>query len=233
MRIVILVRSPRARPEGDEILAPLDRCEEAALSLSRGLAGPDDALTALTIGPAADESALRAAIDAGVRRALRVWDGALAGSGTYRVASLLAAGARHVGFDLLLCGQLSTDWGSGLVGPSVAHLLDIPHLSQVRAARLEDRTIVATQRCGRGHLEVRLPLPALLAVHPLADRPDSPIDHRDVFIELLSPADLKAEVPKPDWDALDLRPVPRERLAAPSPDANHLAQRLRSLGFVG
>jgi len=109
---------------------------------------------------------LRECRAAGADRAVLVCDPVLAGSDTLVTARVLAAVLGRLGpFDLVLCGQHSTDSETGQVGPEVAALLA---LTQVTAAiRLDVDAgggFVAVRELDTGTETVSGRLPALVSV---------------------------------------------------------------------
>jgi electron transfer flavoprotein beta subunit len=166
VNVVVLLRgwrqSPGAALEKD-VLGPHERF---ALSLARRIRDvfPGARLTAIAAGDEREGEALRAALAAGADRAHRLWDPLLAELDAFGVARALAAAARHVGFDLLVAGARSPDDGLGFVGPAVADLLDIPHLSDIVTLRWNDGqdALVAERRSAGRRYTHTVGLPCLL-----------------------------------------------------------------------
>jgi electron transfer flavoprotein alpha/beta subunit len=168
MKLVVLIRSPRVGPTTDEIVQALCPGDRAALSTALALAQADDgesSVTALSAAPRSDEAALTAALVAGAHRAVRIAEPSVVGADLAATYAVLGAGLRLLGFDLVLAGNRSADFGSGATGPAIAHMLRIPHVTAVSAVQLrEDRKIVVTHRRERGLFQLQVELPALLAV---------------------------------------------------------------------
>ena len=135
MNILVLLRASHAPPPSTEALPWLGPCDEAALSTALALATPDDTLVAVTAGPAADDVCLEAALRGGAPRAVRFWDRSIDLGDLRTLCGLLAGGIVALGFDLVLTGQRSADWGSGAVGPALAHFLGVPHVTLGRRRR--------------------------------------------------------------------------------------------------
>jgi electron transfer flavoprotein beta subunit len=178
-----------------QVLNPADACAvEAAVRLKEALYSrgdprgrPDCAITALTLGPKDAEGALRAALAIGADSALRLWNAQAETWGPFTVAAALAGYLRSETAtpDLVLCGDSSSDWSSGIVGPALAQQLDLPQVTGVVRLELlqgdeilrfaqDDRVVVQddgvgslrvilqlTRKLERGYrelLEARLPL---------------------------------------------------------------------------
>ncbi|HET8854184.1 MAG TPA: electron transfer flavoprotein subunit beta/FixA family protein [Ktedonobacteraceae bacterium] len=121
-----------------QVLNPVDACAvEAAVRLKEQLGGT---VLALTLGPEDAEGALRAALAIGADTTIRLWHSHASDWGAFTVAAALAAYIRRgqgVNLpppfmpDLVLCGDASSDWASGTVGPALAEMLDLPQITGV------------------------------------------------------------------------------------------------------
>ena len=123
-------------------------------------------LVAVTMGPPQARDALVQCLAMGADRAVHLLDQAFAGSDTLATARALAMALEREDFDLTLCGLSSVDAETGQVGPEVAELLGIPHVSAVRRLELSDsgRAITVERLTDEGHEVVYCPLPALITV---------------------------------------------------------------------
>ncbi len=142
-----------------QILNPADACAvEAAVRLKEQFGG---SVTAITLGPQDAEGALRAALAIGVDTALRLWHPQAGDWGPFAVVA--ASGAciqREVpAADLVLCGDKSSDWSSGIVGPALAEKLALPQITgvmQLHALREQGQDTIklqVTRRLERGGVE--------------------------------------------------------------------------------
>jgi electron transfer flavoprotein alpha/beta subunit len=134
VRLVVLVQ--RLHQALDQPApALLGRCERAALEAAVALASRlGGTLTALSMG--ADEHqrpVLAAALAAGCHAAVRVHAPSCDDLDYLGVATILGAAARALGCDALLCGDTSENERTGAVGPAVAEILGVPHLTGVLA----------------------------------------------------------------------------------------------------
>jgi electron transfer flavoprotein beta subunit len=138
--------------------------------------------------------------------------------------------------DLVLCGDSSSDWSSGIVGPALAQQLDLPQVTSVAQLKLLEEhdpiTLQLMRKLERGYREVlKAELPLLITVTGDLNEPRYPSLPAHL-------AALKAEIPVLDphplmddiWlDAADEmilieihtpRPRPRH---IPAPDSRHSA----------
>jgi electron transfer flavoprotein beta subunit len=114
-----------------QILNLADACAvEAAVRLKEQLGG---SIMAITLGPRDAEGALRAALAIGADTALRLWNPQASNWGPFTIAASLAACIQREApeVDLVLCGDTSSDWSSGIVGPALAERLDLPQITGV------------------------------------------------------------------------------------------------------
>jgi electron transfer flavoprotein beta subunit len=160
--VVVLVRRPRAAPDGAAAPRLLGRCDEAALRAALALGAH---VAVVAAGPAErEDDALRLALAWGAARALRVWDPALEGLDYHATAQVLAAAARRLGFDLVLGGDRSDDEGDGAVGPAVAEALAVPHVTSALDVALDGAGALVVRRDPPHVRTLRVPLPALVTV---------------------------------------------------------------------
>jgi electron transfer flavoprotein beta subunit len=160
MNALVLLRSVHRSPGADETLPGLGPCDRAALHTALELAG-DDEVTAVTAGPSADEECLRCALALGASRAVRLWDAFLDSDDLHALAAVLAAGVQRLPFDVVLAGHRSADWASGATGPAIAHILGVPHVTAVVAARRRDGVLEVDQLRDEGILALDVEPPAL------------------------------------------------------------------------
>ncbi|MDO5015943.1 MAG: electron transfer flavoprotein subunit beta/FixA family protein [Eubacteriales bacterium] len=120
----------RASVEG--MINPSDRnAIEAALALRDQQGGK---VVVFTMGPPQAESSLREAMAIGCDEACLITDRAFGRADTLATARVLAKAVEYYGdIDLIVCGALSSDGATGQVGPMVAEVMDIPHVSEMRA----------------------------------------------------------------------------------------------------
>ena len=129
-------------------------------------AGPGDEVVALSMGPPQAAEGLTTCLALGADRAVLLSDRALAGSDTLATARALSLALEREKPDLIVCGRNSADAETGQVGPELAELLDIPHISQVRKLeyQAESERIVAERITDEGYQVIECDLPALVCV---------------------------------------------------------------------
>jgi electron transfer flavoprotein alpha subunit len=129
-------------------------------------ASPADEVLAISMGPPQAQEGLLHCLALGADRAVLLTDRALAGSDTLATARALALLLDREKPDVIICGRNSTDAETGQVGPEIAELLGLPHISQVRRLAYEAATsrLIAERVTDEGHQVVACPLPALVCV---------------------------------------------------------------------
>ena len=127
---------------------------------------PEDEVVAITMGPPQARDGLLQCMALGADRSVLLTDRALAGSDTLATARALSLALRQEAPDLIICGRNSADAETGQVGPEVAELLGLPHVSQVRKLdyRAGTNTILVERATDEGYQVIECPLPALVCV---------------------------------------------------------------------
>ena len=151
--------------EGVEaIINPFDEYAiEEAVRLKEKFGGK---VTVITMGPPQAESALREAISRGCDEAILVGDRAFAGADTWATAYALSTAIKTISdFSVIFCGKQATDGDTAQVGPSVAEMLNIPHVAYVRKIEAVNESSIKVQRMMEdGYDLIEAPVPCLLTV---------------------------------------------------------------------
>ena len=151
--------------EGVEaIINPFDEYAiEEAVRLKEKVGGK---VTVVTMGPPQAEVALRQAISVGCDEAILVGDRAFAGADTWATAYALSTAIKTISdFGIIFCGKQATDGDTAQVGPSVAEMLNIPHIAYVRKIEEVGENFIKVQRMMEdGYDLIESPVPCLLTV---------------------------------------------------------------------
>jgi electron transfer flavoprotein beta subunit len=229
-----------------QVLNPADACAvEAAVCLKEALIGrgepaisQDCIIKVLALGPKDAEGSLRAALAIGADSAVRLWNSSADEWGAFTVAAALAGylQSETVLPDVVLCGESSSDWSSGIIGPALAQQLDVPQVTSVTHLRLqEERDVVRlqlTRKLERGYRELlEAELPLLISVTGDLNEPRYPslpahLAALKAKIPVLDPQILMSDAWLHDTDEMTLleihTPRPRPRYI-PAPDGRHSA----------
>ena len=188
-------------------------------------AGSEDSVIALSMGPPNAAEGLTQCYALGADRGILLSDRALAGSDTLATAQALALALQRESADLIVCGRNSSDAETGQVGPEVAELMGLPHISNVRNLDVDraGNRIVAERATDEGYQVIECPLPAVVCVTEGAGQErypgrDEMTEAQERSIEQLTCADLTDDLSlfgldgSPTW-VEDIRLVEPDRLA--------------------
>jgi len=102
-------------------------------------------VTVLSLGPDRVKDAIKYALSLGADEGVHVKGDGLALADPLAVATVLAAAARKLGFDLILTGKQGVDHDWSQAGIILAELLDLPHVSVVVHLELDAATKQGTK----------------------------------------------------------------------------------------
>ena len=127
---------------------------------------PDDEVVVISMGPPGASEGLTNCVALGADRSVLITDRALAGSDTLATSRALSLALQREKPDLIICGRNSADGDTGQVGPEIAELMGLPHISSVRKLDLsEDRKSVIGERItDEGIQTMQCDLPVLVCV---------------------------------------------------------------------
>jgi len=145
------------------VLDPGDESTISAAIKLRDTVGNSE-LTAISMGPATAQEAMRRALAMGVDRAILVTDPALAGSDTLSTSRVLAAVLKKEGAELIFCSTESTDGYTGMVPAGIAEFLGLPQLTFAREITIEGSKAVIKRVTPTGYKTVESPLPAVVTI---------------------------------------------------------------------
>jgi electron transfer flavoprotein beta subunit len=158
------------------VVSPHEECAvEEAVRLVEANGGTT---TVMTLGPEAATDQLRDAMAIGIERAILLetdgsdWDPIA--TATALTEAIRAAEAAGEPFDLILFGNESADSGGFQVGIRVAHALDRPCVTGVKALEVGDGAVAARREAPGGWDVFDVPLPAVVAVREGINLPRYP-----------------------------------------------------------
>ncbi len=171
---------------------------EAGLRLKEKFGGT---VTVLTVDNKKAD-ALRRGIAMGADDAIQITDPALGGSDQFTIAKALAAYLKEKPFDLILAGRQAMDDDAGIVGPAVAELLGIPHVSAIIGLEVDDpqREVKLIREIEGGKEILSCFLPALFTCQKGLNNPRIP-----KVINVMKA--MKSQIKKLDLAALGLSPA--------------------------
>ena len=154
---------------------------EAALKLKGTTGGK---VTVLSMGPPSFEPYLKLAVAMGADDAVLLSDRAFGGADTFATSRVLAAGVEKLSpYDLVLCGEASSDGSTEQVPPSIAGWLGIPHVSYVSEMEVLGDKVRARREITDGHEVVEVKPPVLVSVQLGCNSPRFPDFRRKRWAE--------------------------------------------------
>jgi electron transfer flavoprotein beta subunit len=183
----------------DQILDDTDRY---GVEMGLQLAGEDDTVTLVSMGPKGNAQGIRQALAMGADKAVIVDDDRLKGSDAIVTARVLAAVVEREGFDLLIAGTESTDGYSGVLPQMIAELLGAPSLTYATNVELGDGSVTIHRQTAEGYDVVTSQLPAVVSVTAGVVEPRYPtfkgiMEAKKKEVEALTLADIGID---PDVD---------------------------------
>ncbi len=118
----------------------------------------------VSMGPARTVESLRTGLAMGADRSIHLNDPAFEGSDAFTTAKALAETIKKESYDLILCGKQAVDDDMAQVGPSLAELLNIPHVTLITKLEISaDKKKAKVEKEVDGGKEViEVSLPAVL-----------------------------------------------------------------------
>ncbi len=154
---------------------------ETALKLKDASGGK---VTVLSMGPPSFEPFLKLAVAMGADDAVLLSDRAFGGADTFATSRVLAAGIEKVGpYDLVLCGEASSDGSTEQVPPSIAGWLGVPHVSYVSEIGVSGEVLRAKREITDGHEVVEAKPPLLASIQLGCNSPRFPDFRRKRWAE--------------------------------------------------
>jgi electron transfer flavoprotein beta subunit len=130
---------------------------------------------ALTAGTADAKNSLKDALSRGPAQAVFVKDELMAKADAAATAKVLEAAVKQIGeYDLLICGEGSSDGYSQQVGIRLAQHLGIPVITFVNKVQVSGGVLRAERKLDEGIEVVEVNLPALITVLPDINAPRIP-----------------------------------------------------------
>lgn len=145
---------------------------EEAVSLQERYGG---SVVAVTLGTSAAKKSIKDALSRGPEKAYFINDNAFDNLEPSQTASILAEViSSQIEYDLIICGEGSSDLYAQQVGPRLAERLGIPCITYVNKLSVEDNQVIAERKLDDSIEVVAAPLPVLVTVLPDINTPRIP-----------------------------------------------------------
>ncbi len=131
---------------------------------------------ALTMGPNSAIEVLKESFALGADEGWLLSDRKFAGADVLATAYSLASAIKAIGdVDLIICGKQTTDGDTAQVGPEMAEVLGIPHISwALELEEIDDKGLILRQDLTTKDAIVRIDYPCLITVEKTMYQPDLP-----------------------------------------------------------
>lgn len=151
---------------------------EAALELKDKHGGE---ITVITMGPPMADSALLELMGRGADNGILVTDRVFAGADTWPTAFTLASVADYLGgFDVIFCGEETTDSSTGHVGPGIAEFLGYEQATYAHRVEYEEDHFVVTRDIEGAEETIMIGKPAVITITLNANVPRNPTLKRKI-----------------------------------------------------
>lgn len=132
-------------------------------------------VTAITVGAPGATKGIKDALSRGPEKAYFINDPSFDALEPAQTSAILAEVInKKITYDLIICGEGSSDLYTQQVGPRLAELLDIPVVTYVNKISVEGSYLIAERKTEEGVEVVSAPLPALITVLPDINTPRIP-----------------------------------------------------------
>jgi len=146
---------------------------EEAIKIKEKLGATE--ICTVTLSSEDAKAVLREGLAMGADKAFLVNDPAVKDVDTLGTAYVLAEAIRKIGeFSLILCGETSLDSFSGLVGPRLAELLNLPQITSARKITVDGDTVTVERTLEDAVEAVKAKMPALVSVTREINQPRIP-----------------------------------------------------------
>src|SRR3972149_2153356 len=100
---------------------------------------PDTVTTVLSLAPASSRDTIKHCLAMGADEGVHINDPAVNDADHWVTAEVLAAGIQKLGpFDLIIAGRQAVDWDMGVVGSTIAEILNVPVVTIAKQIDFED-----------------------------------------------------------------------------------------------
>ncbi|MCS7126374.1 MAG: electron transfer flavoprotein subunit beta/FixA family protein [Aigarchaeota archaeon] len=141
-------------------------------------------VTVIGMGPPIWESFMKLAVAMGADDAVLISDKAFAGADTLATSRTLAEAIKKIGeYHIILCGEESSDAGTGHVPPSIAEFLNIPQITFVSNVEIVDGKIRAKRVLEGAYEIIECEPPVLLSIEYGSNTPRFPDFRRKRWVD--------------------------------------------------
>ena len=176
-----------------------ERAVEAACRLKDKHGGT---ITVISLGPEKASDVVKHAVAMGADEGFVLQDEAFESLDSFGIAYVLGKAIQKIGgYDLVLCGRQSADWGSGQVGSILAEILGIPVVTLACDIEAVDKKLRVKRMVKDGYEVLEAPMPSLVTVSSELGLPRLPAGVRIMIA-------VRKQIPV--WKAQDIGAEPSQ-----------------------
>jgi electron transfer flavoprotein beta subunit len=136
---------------------------EAALRVKDKIA--DTTITVLTLGPDSYRDTIKHCLAMGADEGVHINDPALNEADHWATAEILAAAIKSMEpVDLVICGRQAVDWDMGIVGSTIAEILDMPVITIAKEVQMDGGKVTVERVLLDGFETMEAPTPCVITV---------------------------------------------------------------------
>ncbi len=136
---------------------------EAALRIKDKVA--DTTITILSLGPDPFRDTIKHSLAMGADEGVHINDPALNDADHWATAEILAAAIKKLEpVDLIICGRQAVDWDMGVVGSTIAEILDMPAITIGKDVQMEGGKVTVERVLLDGFETMEAPTPCVVTV---------------------------------------------------------------------
>ncbi|MBI1886709.1 MAG: electron transfer flavoprotein subunit beta/FixA family protein [Chloroflexi bacterium] len=126
---------------------------------------PDTTITILSLGPESYRDSIKHSLAMGADEGVLINDPALYEADHWVTAQVLAAAIGKLApFDLVICGRQAVDWDMGVVGSTIAEILNVPCITIAKEIQYKDGQVVVERVLLDGFETAESPAPCVVTV---------------------------------------------------------------------
>lgn len=161
------------REDSDKVLDEVN-ARAIEFAVSHAEMHPEAEVVLLSAGPESLTATLRRGLALGATSAVHIHDDRMHGADLTLSAQVLAKAIGHIGFDLVIAGNQSTDGNAGVLPAMIAEHLAVPHATGLRSVAIVDGTVQGERLTEEGAARVRAALPAVVSITDTLPEPRIP-----------------------------------------------------------
>jgi len=136
---------------------------EAALRIKDK--NPETTITIVSLGPDSFRDSIKHCLAMGADEGVHINDPAVNNADHWATAEVLAAAIKNLGeFDLIIAGRQSVDWDMGVVGATVAEILNVPVITIAKDVQMDGGQVTVERVLLDGFETAQAPTPAVVTV---------------------------------------------------------------------